>query len=239
MRSETTLDGLRDVRVYQYVDGYRFSVDALLLYAFVQMKDARTIVDLGAGSGIIGLLLARKYPKAGVLLVELQEQLFRLASKSIRYNGLEERVRAVNADIRGIRRSLEPSSADLVVSNPPYRSTGTGRLSQGDEKAIARHELSVRLEDVVDAAAFVLKGKGRFAMIYLPERLIEVFELLRSRGLEPKRIRFVHNTISAVSKIVLVESVRDGRPGLRVERPLYLYGDDGEYTPEVLEMYGK
>ncbi|GAB4488323.1 MAG: methyltransferase [Thermodesulfovibrionales bacterium] len=239
MRSETTLDGLRDVRVYQYVDGYRFSVDALLLYAFVQMKDARTIVDLGAGSGIIGLLLARKYPKADVLLVELQEQLFLLASKSIRHNGLEDRVRAVNADIRGIRQRLEPSSADLVVSNPPYRSAGTGRLSVGDEKAIARHELSVRLEDVVDAAAFVLKGKGRFAMIYLPERLIEVFELLRSRGLEPKRIRFVHNKISSVSKIVLVESVRDGRPGLRVERPLYLYGDNGEYTPEVLEMYGK
>lgn len=239
MRSETTLDGLRDVQVRQYKDGYRFSVDALLLYGFVQMKDARTIVDLGAGSGIIGLLLAQKYRKAAVTLVELQEALYRLAERNIALNDLDDRVSVIHADIKEVRKSLCPSSIDLVVSNPPFRKPGTGRLSEGDEKAIARHELAVKLEDVIDAASFLLKGKGRFSMIYLPERLPEIFALLRNRGLEPKRVRFVHNNVTAVSKMVLVESVREGSPGMRIEHPLFIYGPDGKYSPELIEMYGK
>ncbi len=238
VKPDLTLDGLRDVRVYQSRTGYRFSVDALLLSSFVNIPHANAIVDLGTGSGIIGLLLARRYEKARVHLIELQPSLFSLCRQNITLNDLQNRVTAVNADIRSLRTILEPSTCDLVVSNPPFRRPGTGRLSLGDERAIARHELRVTISDVIDAAAFVLKGKGRFCMIYHPGRLVEVIDRLREKRLEPKRIRFVHNTVKAESKIVLIDAIRDGQAGLKIEKPLFLYEETGGYTAEVRQMYG-
>jgi len=235
---ETTLDGIRDIKVYQNKNGYRFSVDAVLLSSFANMRYARNIADLGAGSGIIGLLLARKYPKASIMLVELQESLYRLVVKNIAINGLEDRVSAVLSDITHLRGASEYMSYDLVVSNPPFRKPTTGRLSVGQERAIARHELALRFADLAGTASFLLKSKGRFFMIYHPERLIEVFDVLRQNRLEPKRIRFVHNDIAAESKIVLIEAVRDGKAGVKIERPLYIYTRDGSYSAEVSEMYG-
>lgn len=243
---ETTLDWIRDIKLYQHKDGYRFSVDALLLYAFVNMKHVHHAVDLGTGSGIIGLLIAKKYPKATVLLVELQESLYRLAEKNIGLNGLEERVSLMNADIRDLRSMLGPHTCDLVVSNPPFRKPATGRLSDGEEKAIARHELKIKLPELAASASYLLKGKGRFFMIFHPDRLLEVLDALRLHNLEPKRLRFVHNDISSVSKIFMIEAVKDGKPGLKLDRPLFLYekngvdalGNGGVYTEEVRRMYG-
>lgn len=234
---ETTLDWIRDIRLYQHKNGYRFSVDALLLYAFVNMKHVNNAVDLGTGSGIIGLLIARRYRKSRVLLLELQESLFRLAERNIRLNALEERVSLMNADIKEVKGLLQPHSCDLVVSNPPFRKPSTGRISIGEEKAVARHELKIKLPDLAAAASYLLKGKGRFFMIFHPDRLIEVIDTLRAHNLEPKRLRFVHNDTSAVSKIFMIEAVKDGRQGLKLERPLFLYGEDGQYTEEVRKMY--
>lgn len=243
---ETTLDWIRDIKLYQHKDGYRFSVDALLLYAFVNMKHVNHAVDLGTGSGIIGLLIAKKYPKSTVLLVELQESLYRLAKKNISLNGLEERVSLLNADIRDLRSTLGPHMCDLVVSNPPFRKPATGRLSTGEEKAIARHELKIQLPELAASASYLLKGKGRFFMIFHPDRLLEVLDVLRLHNLEPKRLRFVHNDAGSVSKIFMLEAVKDGRPGLKLDRPLFLYeqggiddkGNGGVYTEEVRRMYG-
>lgn len=235
---ETTLDGIRDIKVYQNKQGYRFSVDAVLLCSFADMRYARKIADLGAGSGIIGLLLARKYPKSAVTLVELQESLYRLAVRNININGLDDRVTAVLSDVAHLQQTLNGMSYDLVVSNPPFRKPTTGRLSAGEERAIARHELALKFTDLAGAAAYLLKSKGRFFMIYHPGRLIEVFDSLRTYRLEPKRIRFVHNDVGSESKIVLIEAVRDGKPGGKIEKPLAIYHEDGSYTAEVSAMYG-
>ncbi|MHB8880255.1 MAG: tRNA1(Val) (adenine(37)-N6)-methyltransferase [Thermodesulfovibrionales bacterium] len=233
----TTLDFIRDLKLYQNRTGYRFSVDALLLYAFVHMKHVHCAADLGTGSGIIGLLIAKKYRKAKVHLVELQESLALLAEKNILLNGLQDRVSLLSADIRDIRGSLEPQGCDLVISNPPFRKPATGRLSEGEEKAVARHELKISLTDLAASASYLLKGKGRFFMVFHPDRLIEVIDTLRLHSLEPKRLRFVHNDVRSVSKIFMVEAVREGRPGLKLERPLFLYERQGVYTEEVKKMY--
>ena len=235
---KTTLDGLRDVKVYQNVEGYRFSVDALLLYSFVKMKYAKAIADLGAGTGIIGLLLAKKYTSASVLLVELQQSLYRLAEKNIRLNGLEGRVSALLADINHVDSGCPQASFDLVVSNPPFRKPSSGRLSLGEERAVARHELRLQLPGLAKAACHLLKAKGRFCMIFHPERLVEAIDTLRAVKLEPKRIRFAHNDAEAVSKIVLIEAVKGARAGMKVEKPLILYNRDGAYTDELRKMYG-
>lgn len=238
MHKEITLDGIRDIKVYQNREGYRFSVDAVLLSAFVNMRHARQIADLGTGSGIIGLLLARKYTGAKITLVELQQSLYRLAVRNIAMNDLSGRVEAVLCDIRQVKEMFTYMSYDLVVSNPPFRRPATGRLSVGEERAIARHELALQLSDLALAASYLLKVKGRFFMIYHPERLLEVFDTFRQNRLEPKRIRFVHNDITAGSKIVLIEAVREGNPGIKIEKPLYIYNEDGSYTDEVSAMYG-
>lgn len=233
---ETTLDSIRDVKVYQHRDGYRFSMDSVLLYAFMDLERAKRIADLGAGSGVVGLLLAKKYPFSSVTLVELQEGLHELSKKNIRLNGLEDRVEAVRADIRGFAGGV--GEFDLVVSNPPFRRTGTGRLSPGDERARARHEIELTLGELLKTASGLLRNRGRFSIVYHPERLVELIDSLRAAGLEPKRLRFVHGNVRSEAKMTLLDSVKGGKGGLKVEKPLFIYKDNGSYTDEVARIYG-
>jgi len=235
-----TLDSIRDIRLYQSKEGYRFSVDALLLFPFVNLPRAATIADLGAGSGIIGILLARKYPGSRVTLIELQESLVRIAGKNVELNDLADRVRVLQSDIR-LLTSAEPlhqEKFDLIVSNPPFRRPRTGLISLSDERALARHELALPLEELVRTASHLLRHHGRFCLVYLPERLFDVSGCMRRYALEPKRVRFVHSTSSTAAKMVLIEAVKGGRPGVKVEAPLVVYTSDGAPTTEMRQIYG-
>ncbi|MBI4822912.1 MAG: tRNA1(Val) (adenine(37)-N6)-methyltransferase [Nitrospirae bacterium] len=237
----TTLDSIRDIKLYQPKHGYRFSVDALLLYSFINLKHIKRIADLGAGSGIIGLLLAKKYPSSEVTLIEIQKSLFELSQKNIILNKLENRVKAIRADLRrSVTHLLTKGTAsyDLAVSNPPFRCPLTGKLSHEEEKSVARHEIKLKLPELLMSVSLLLKAKGRFSLIYLPERLIELIEEMRKAHLEPKRLRFVHSKASSPAKMLLMEAVKDGRAGLSIERPMFIYGDDGTYSEEMRGIYG-
>jgi tRNA1Val (adenine37-N6)-methyltransferase len=235
-----TLDTILDLQIYQHKSGYRFSADAVLLSSFVNIRRLNKIADLGAGSGIIGLLLAKKYPSAGITLIELQEGLARLANRNAAINGLHDRVSVVQSDIRKLKFGHGMlHSFDLAVSNPPFRKTKTGLISPSDERAMARHEIHLPAADLMKAAFSLLKHHGRLCIIHLPERLAEVMAAMRQHNLEPKRLRFVHSNLQSEAKMVLIEAVKEGKSGLLVERPLYLYDADGQYTDEMLEIYGK
>jgi tRNA1Val (adenine37-N6)-methyltransferase len=238
---EITLDSIRDIKLYQSRKGYRFSVDSLLLYDFVNLRKVSSIADLGAGSGIVGILLARKYPDANITLFELQESLIRLAEKNVLLNKLEDRVRVVKADVTKLtipNSSLQaPNFYDLAVSNPPFRRLKSGLMNIEEERAIARHEIKLRLHELIDAASYLLKEKGRFCMIYHPCRLSELMDTLKKRDLEPKRLRFVHSTISSEAKIILTEAVKGGKGGLKVDKLLFIYKENGSYTDELKEIY--
>jgi len=236
-----TLDSIRDIKLYQPRKGYRFSVDALLLYSFVNLRIARRIGDLGAGSGIVGILLAKKYPDAKVVLFEIQESLAALAEKNIALNFLEERIKVIKTDLRKIK-TLYPSLVtshqfDLLVSNPPFRRFKSGLISEGEEKAIARHEIKLKLHELIDAASYLLKAKGRFCMVYHPYRLSELTEIMKKKGLEPKRLRLVHSNKISEAKMILIEAVQGAKVGLKVDKPLYIYKEDGAYTDELMEIY--
>jgi len=237
---DVTLDSIRDIKVFQSKKGYRFSVDALLLFSFVNLKKVKTIGDLGAGSGIVGILLAKKYPDAIVTLFEIQDSLVTLAQKNIALNDLEKRIKAKKIDIRRIQHAQESfisqHSFDLLVSNPPFRKLRSGRISEGEERAVARHEIKLKLHDLIEAAAYLLRTRGRFCMVYHPSRLLEVLDILKSKNLEPKRLRFVHSHVSSEAKMILLEAVKGGRAGLKVDKPLYIYNDDGSYTEEVMRL---
>jgi tRNA1Val (adenine37-N6)-methyltransferase len=233
-----TLDSIRDIKICQSKEGYRFSVDSLLLYDFVNLKKVSNIADLGTGSGIVGILLARKYPDSRAVLFEIQESLVRLAQNNLAINYLEDRVEVVGCDLRLLPASgFSAGKYDLVVSNPPFRVTKSGRISISEEKAIARHEIKLKLCELIEAASFLLRAKGRLCMIYHPGRLSELIHVLSKKDCEPKRLRFVHSNGSSEAKMVLVEAVKGGRPGVRVERPFSIYGDDGGYSEEMGQIY--
>lgn len=236
---ELTLDSIRNISLYQARKGYRFSMDAILLCSFINAARAEHIADLGAGSGIIGLLLAEKYPQASVTLFEIQDTLAALAGKNIALNYLEDRVKVVRADLRNIKEQADvsPHYYDLIASNPPFRKELSGHVNPYEEKAIARHEIKFRLSELAEAAACLLKPGGKFFFIHLPERLSEIINALRERRLEIKRLRFVHSEASSGAKLVMAEAVKGGRPGLKVESPFYIYNKGGTYTAEMKKAY--
>ena len=213
-------------------------MDSLLLYDYVNLKKVNSIADLGAGSGIVGILLAKKFPDARVSLFEIQEGLVGLARNNVSLNSLDGRVEVVACDLRSLPASdVKGGKYGLVVSNPPFRVMKSGRISVAEERAIARHEIKLGLCELVDAACFLLRAKGRLCMIYLPGRLSELFSVLSDRDCEPKRLRFVHPNRSSEAKMVLVEAVKGGRPGLKAERPFFMYGEDGGYSSEMARIY--
>lgn len=244
---ELTLDTIAGVKIYQNKNGYRFSVDALVLYSFINLEHAKKIADLGAGSGIVGILLAKKYQKAKVELVELQESLAILAEKNIALNNLGQRTSLINCNIKDIPRGivpLKPNSFDLIASNPPFRRQKTGLISPTDEKAIARHEIKLGIDDILKASFYLLRNKGRVCIIYHPSRIIELIDKLRAENLEPKRIRFVHSNPASEAKMALIEAVKNGKPEIKIEKPLFIYHepvdtDNGRniYTDEMKKIY--
>jgi tRNA1(Val) A37 N6-methylase TrmN6 len=237
---DESLDDLRagGLKIIQKRDGYRFSLDPVLLCDFARLDGALSVADLGSGAGVIPLLLARRNCAAQIVGVEIQPELVDRARRSLLLNGMQDRITIVERDLRDLRNCLSPQCYDAVLSNPPYRREGTGRTAPLAERAAARHELAGGLDDFLAAAAYLLKQGGRFYIIFLAERLAELLEAMRRRRLEPKRLRTVHSRNGDAARMVLVEGRRDGHPGMTVEAPFYVY--DGEnYTAEVLAIYGE
>ncbi len=237
-----TIDELSigNLQLLQSKTGYRFSLDPILLARFASVKKSDVVVDLGTGSGVVPLLLAKLSEAKELIGIELQSDLADRARRNVELNGLQRQVSILQDDLRQIKQLLPVASVDLVVSNPPYRKPENGRIAPNNERAAARHELAGELENFVAAAAWLLKNGGRFALIYLAERLPELLGMLGEYGIEPKRLRMIYPRQTEPAKMVLVEGRKGGRPGLAVEPPLIVYRGAGrDYTQEVLRMYGE
>lgn len=236
-----TLDSICGVRLYQRMEGYRFSIDSVLLAGFAGCsKGVKKVADLGAGSGVVGLILAMRYPWTEVLLIEIQEGLSALAQRNVELNQLGQRVQVLKADVSSVLHNNYPDlieGFDAVVSNPPFRKPGTGRISPYGERAIARHEIKLTLTDLIRTSSVLLKNRGRFFMVYHPCRFSEVIYAMKEFLLEPKRVRFVHPDNNSEATMVLIEAVKGGGVELKVETPLFVYEKDGLYTEEMAAFY--
>ena len=229
----------KDLKILQTEDGYRYSIDPFLLAAFVSLSAGANVADLGSGSGVIALLLSQKDPVAKVVGLELQDALVERSRHTVALNGFQDRIKIVQGDVRALPASLMPGSFDVVVSNPPYRTAGSGRLALGDERSRARHELAGGLVDFLTAASSLLKSGGLFFIVYLAERLPELMAEMSCLKLEPKRLRMVYSREGGEARLILVEGRKNARPGMKIESPLVLYKGGGrDYTDEVLAMYG-
>ncbi len=221
--------------------GYRFSMDPLLLAAFAKAGKDAAVLDLGAGCGVAGLALLLRADDPGTRLAgyEIDPAMIEAAGENARLLECADRVRVIAGDVRRIREhpDIGPEAFDLVLCNPPYRDPGSGRVPPAKGRLRARFETGGGLADFIGAAAYALRNRGRFAMVIVAERLAAVMAACGEKRLEPKRLVFVHSRIGEPARLVLVECVKNGAPGLIVEPPLVLYrgeGRDSVLTPEAL-----
>ena len=183
-------------------------------------------------------MLARRERTTRIVALERQPGMVDRARRSVALNGLSSQVEVIAGDVRHLPESLGGQTFDAVLTNPPYRAIGSGRVAADDERASARHEVAGDYADFVRAAAFLLNDGGRFYVVHLAERLAGLLAEMRYQRLEPKRLRMVHARQGQEAKLVLVEGRKNGRPGLKVESPLIMYQGKGrDYTDEVLSMY--
>lgn len=227
---------IQDLKIIQQEKEFRFTLDAVLLAHFAAVGNKAKAVDLGAGTGVIGLLLLTR-GAAKVTGVELNPYIADMAQRTIKMNDLENKLQIVEGDFRQIHKLLPAGKCDLVVSNPPYRRQGQGLVNPADAVAMARHELTATLQDVIAAARHLVKYRGRFAMVHLPERLSEVLSALAAADLEPKRLQLVYPFVNKKPKLILVEGVRGAKPGLEVLPPLIVYDKVGQYSEQILKIY--
>lgn len=251
--TETTEDTFFEgrIRVRQHRDGYRFSIDAIILAQHAagagpvpegggapnRNPRPRHVLDLGTGCGIIPLILAIKRPRDRITGVEVQEELARLARDNARENGMADRIAVLHRDLKDVTPDEIGGTVDLVVSNPPYRAPGSGRMNRLGQRAVARHEILAALPDVVGAASRMLGISGRFAVIFPAERLPALLSEMRAARIEPKFLRMVHSRRETWARLALVEGIKGGRPGLAVAPALVIYREDGGYTDEAAGMF--
>lgn len=226
----------KNLKIIQDTDGFRFGIDSVLLTEFARdIKANSEIIDLGTGTGIIGILLSKKVHPHRIIGIEKQREVAEMAMRSIKLNHLEEEMQIINCDIKELK--LANNSFDVVITNPPYKKLGTGVNAKNRKQQISRFETTASLDEWIKISSKLIMPRGSFYMVYRTDRLTELFSTLKKYELEIKRIRFVHSKLGEQSKLVLLKAVKNGGEFLRIEKPLIIYNDDGTYTKEVIEIY--
>jgi tRNA1Val (adenine37-N6)-methyltransferase len=238
-KEEETLDTLFGgrLKILQKKRGYRFSIDALLLAHFTEPNRKDRILDLGTGCGILPLLLVFQKKANRVTGLEIQPSLADLARRNAALNQLSSRIQIWEGDLKTLEQKVKSGSFHLVLANPPYRKVGSGRVNPQKEKAIARHEIKATLEDVLRAASYLLKDKGRLTMIYPASRAADLMRGLNQFNLEPKRLQFIHSNEKEEARLMLVEALKEGQVQVKILPPFFLYDSSGNYTPAAQELF--
>ncbi len=230
----------KNLKIIQNKDGFCFGIDSVLLSDFAKnIKKDSMVLDLGTGTGIIPILLCGKTKLKKVTGIELQEEVAKMAKKSIKLNNLEDKFNVINENILNLNKIYENQTFDVIVSNPPYKKKDTGITNENEKKIISRHEISASLEYFIKISKDLLKDKGEFYMVHRPERLVDIFELMRKYKIEPKILKMVYSYKNKEPKLILIKGVKNAKPFLKVESNLYIYEDTGKYTKEILKIYNK
>ena len=239
MRVKNRLLNFKDKIIYQNDDYFAFSLDSVLLANFVMLKlSDKKIVDFCSGNGPIPMLMSFR-TNARIFGVELQKEIFDMGYDSIKENGMDSQIEFINGDVKDIGKIINAESVDVVTCNPPYfKYKDDSLVNDNMVLTIARHEVKLKLEDVIKNSRYVLKNGGTFAMVHRPDRMIEIINLMQKYGIEPKRMRLVYPKMGKDANILLIEGIKNGKTGLKVLSPLYTHNNDGSYVDEIREMFG-
>lgn len=211
------------LKLIQNPSGFCFGVDAVFLSDFVKVKPGETVLDMGTGNGIIPVLLSAKTRGKKFTGLEIQADTADMARRSVEYNHLEDRIEIVTGDIKEAAEIFKPAFFDVITTNPPYMLAQHGQRNPDNAKAIARHEVLCKLDDILRESMRLLQDKGRFYMVHRPFRLTEIMIKMSYYKIEPKRIQFIHPYIDKEPVLVLIEGVRGARSRVTIEPTIVIY----------------
>lgn len=232
--------GIGKFKIIQNKKGFCFGIDSVLLSDFAkEIKTGSKVVDLGTGTGILGILLCAKTNLSSVLGVEIQEEVAEMARRSIVMNGLEKKFTILTTDVKKLKNKIKLNNYDVVITNPPYKKINTGKINENEKKLISKHEITADLSEFIKTSYSILKDNGAFYMVHRAERLSDIIYELRKNKLEPKIIRFVYSNEIEDSKLVLIKAIKNAKSFLKVDKPLYIYDNKGNYTSEIFKIYNK
>ena len=226
--------GYQDLKIYQNTDMFQFSLDSVMLANFVTINQKiNNILDIGTGNAVIPIILSKK-TNAKITGVEIQKQSYELACKSLKINNLEKRIEIINDDIKNYYKNIEIETFDVITCNPPFfKLEEQSNLNDSDYKKIARHEIALNLEDIIQISKKLLKNKGRLAMVHRPERLIEIITIMKNNNIEPKKICFLYPKQNKEANILLIEGIKNGKPGIKILPPIISHNEDGSYSDKI------
>ena len=230
--------GYDKMKIVQDTEMFNFSLDSVFLPNFVTLnKNISNILDIGSGNAPIPLILSTK-TRAKITGVEIQKEVFELAKKSININNLNDQIEVINADINDFYKNCNPEFFDVIVCNPPFfKVTNDSKLNESDYKTIARHEIKLNLEQILTISRKLLKNNGVIALVHRPERLVDIIALMREQNIEPKKIQLVYPRENENANILLVEGMKNGKPGITILPPLYTHLKNGDYTEQVKKFF--
>jgi len=239
MREDERMDDLQlaGLRILQKKSGFRFGMDAVLLADFARVEERDRAADFGTGTGILPLLLAGRGRGAHFDAFELQPDMADMAKRSVQLNGLTERIAVHNGPVEQADSVVQPGTLDVIICNPPYGVPGTTLLNPNAALSTARHQTEAGLTEWFRMAYRLLRGKGRFNMIYPAPRMLEAMTALAKARLEPKRFRLIYPCADKPANLVLIEAMKDAKAMLHPEPPLIVYEADGAMTPELRRIY--
>lgn len=240
LRDGERLDDLqiKGYRIIQHPGRFCFGMDAVLLSAFAKIKEGEYVLDLGTGTGILPILLEAKTKGRHFTGLEIQSDSAGMAARSVSLNGLEQKISIIEGDIKEASSIFGADSFDVVTTNPPYMIGQHGLSNPESAKAVARHEVLCTLDDILRESARILRPRGRFYMVHRPFRLAEICSKMCAEGIEPKRMRLVYPYVDKEPNMVLIEGMRGAKSRMTVEPPLIVYEKNGDYTEELLKLYG-
>lgn len=238
MKVKNYLLGYQDLYIYQDTSMFHFSLDSVLLPNFITIpKKPKKILDIGTGNAPIPLILSTKV-NCPILGVEIQKEVASLARDSVELNHLENQITILEGDIKEISKTLEEGSFDVITSNPPYfKYQKDSNVNESDYKTIARHEVALNLEELIQISSRLLSYNGVLGLVHRPERLIDIIETMRKYQIEPKRMELIYPGVGKEANILLIEGRKQGKPGLKILPPLYSHKKNGEYTEEIQKYF--
>lgn len=221
-----------NIKMIHVNKSYSFGIDSILLTDFAKMKKNKNLIDIGAGSGILGLRCNYIYKLDKVYSIEIQEEKSKLLTKNLALNSIDN-IEVINKDLNLC--SFNENSIDYIITNPPYYKKDANIKNEKYEFLISRQEIAMNLDDIFRFSNKVLKDRAKLFMIHKPERLVDIIKA--SKNLKVKRIRFVQSTNTSKPVFVMIEFVKNANDGLKFENPLIIY-ENGKYSKEVREING-
>ncbi|MCL4479203.1 MAG: methyltransferase [Deltaproteobacteria bacterium] len=225
-----------ELKFLQPETGYRINIDTVILYGFVLPVAEGNVLEIGSACGALTIMISKKPDTVFAAGVEINKELYELSLKNQELNESKNKTVFINADINDYKRIFKPQSFDMVVVNPPFYASGTGRVSKNETMAIAHHDQTLGLEDIVKASLYLLKPKGYLAMLFLTQRIGNVF--LQLRGFKPGILRFVHRKQTKPSDVFLLLAKKTGSKPLKVLPPLIVHDNNNYYTEEMKQLLG-